>query len=154
MKKYVIALDISLSSTGVAIFSHDGEIVKLYTIETDSKSETQFRLKKIGKELIKIKKEYAFDKVLIEMGFGRYNISTQMLFRCHGVVQYIFSDVPQKYYYPMTIRKIVCGKGNVDKKFIRDFIYEKYNKVEFRNYDESDAVALGLAFFIDTGVLQ
>ena len=55
--EYIIALDMSLSSSGVAIFSQDGKLQKLITIETDAKSETQIRLKKIGKELEKIKKE-------------------------------------------------------------------------------------------------
>jgi len=51
--EYIIALDISLSSSGIAIFSQDGKLQKLITIETDAKSETQIRLKKIGKELDK-----------------------------------------------------------------------------------------------------
>ena len=55
--EYIIALDMSLSSSGVAIFSQDGKLQKLITIETDAKSETQIRLKKIGRELEKIKKK-------------------------------------------------------------------------------------------------
>lgn len=152
--EYVIALDLSLSSTGVAIFNQDGSIKKLVTIETDSKSETQIRLKKIGSELLKIKKEFPSKVVVVESGFTRYNISTQQLFKCHGVAQYIFSDIEQVYYYPMTIRKIVCGKGNVKKEFMRDFILEKYGNIKFRNFDESDAFSIGVCWFIDNGILK
>lgn len=152
--EYIIALDLSLSSTGVSIFNQDGRIQKIITIETDSKSETQFRLKKLGKELLKIKKEFSPIKIIIESGFTRFNISTQMLFRCHGVAQYIFSDIEQIYYYPMTIRKIVCGKGNVDKKTLQNFILNKYKNVKFKNMDESDSFGIGLAYFMDKGILK
>jgi crossover junction endodeoxyribonuclease RuvC len=151
--EYVIALDLSLSSSGVAIFSQDGKLKKLITIETDAKSETQIRLKKIGTELNKIKKEYKPKVVVSEHGFTRFHKSTQLLFMVHGISQYIYSDKEIVYYYPMTIRKIVCGKGNVDKEYVRDFINSKYGNIKFKNYDESDATAIGLAYFIDTGVI-
>ena len=152
--EYIIALDMSLSSSGVAIFSQDGKLQKLITIETDAKSETQIRLKKIGRELEKIKKEYKPKTIISEHGFYRFHKSTQLLFMCHGVSQYVFADKEIIYYYPMTIRKILCGKGNVDKEYVRDFINKKYPKIKFRNYDESDAVAIGMAFFIDKKIIK
>jgi Holliday junction resolvasome RuvABC endonuclease subunit len=75
--KNIIAIDISLSSSGVAIFSQDGKIKKLLTVETDSKSDTQIRLKKIADEMNEIKKEYKPSVVILEQGFSRFNISTQ-----------------------------------------------------------------------------
>jgi Holliday junction resolvasome RuvABC endonuclease subunit len=152
--EYIYALDLSLSSTGVAIFNQDGKIKKLLTIETDSKSETQIRLKKIGSEFLKIKKEYNPKVIVIESGFTRFNVSTQMLFRVHGLAQYIFSEIEQVYYYPMTIRKVVCGKGNVKKEQMRDFIIKKYGNIKFKNFDESDAFGIGLCWFMDKGILK
>ncbi len=151
---YVIALDLSLSCTGVAIFNQDGKIVKVTSIETDSKSETQIRLKKIGSELLKIKKQYNPKVIVVESGFSRYNTATQRLFEVHGVAKYVFSNVEQMYYYPMTIRKIVCGKGNEKKEFVRDFIIKKYGDIKFNNLDESDAYGIGLAYFIDKGIIK
>lgn len=152
--EYIIALDMSLSSSGVAIFSQDGKLQKLITIETDAKSETQIRLKKIGRELEKLRKEYKPRTVVSEHGFYRFHKSTSLLYMVHGISQYIFADTEIIYYYPMTIRKILCGKGNVDKEYVRDFINKKYPKIKFKNYDESDATAIGLSYFFDKGIIE
>ena len=144
----------SLSSSGVAIFSQDGKLQKLITIETDAKSETQIRLKKIGRELEKLRKEYKPRTVVSEHGFYRFHKSTSLLYMVHGISQYIFADTEIIYYYPMTIRKILCGKGNVDKEYVRDFINKKYPKIKFKNYDESDATAIGLSYFFDKGIIE
>lgn len=151
--QHIIAIDISLSSSGVAIFSQDGKIKKLLTVETDSKSGTQIRLKKIADEMNKIKKEFNPKIVVLEQGFSRFNVSTQQLFRCHGLINYIFWDIEQVYYHSTTIRKVVYGKGNIKKEVLRDFILEKHKDIEFRNLDESDAVGVGLCFFKDRGIL-
>jgi crossover junction endodeoxyribonuclease RuvC len=147
--KYIVGLDLSLSSTGVAIFNQDGKLKKVMTIETSPKLETQIRLKKIGEELLKIKKEYNPTISVLEEGFVRFNTSTKQLYRVHGIAQYIFADIEQKYYFPMTIRKIVCGKGNVDKEYMRNEVLKLFPKIKFKNYDESDAVGIGLAYFMD-----
>lgn len=151
---YIIALDLSLVSTGVAIFNEDGECVELNTIETSAKDDTQIRLKVIGDKILKIKKEYKIELVIIEQGFSRFNTATQMLFRVHGLINYLFSDVEQKYYHSTTIRKIVLGKGNAKKVEVQKYINEKYKNLNFKNYDESDAYAVGLAWFIEKGILQ
>ena len=154
MKEYVIAIDISLSSTGVAIFNLDGSIKKLITIETNSKDETQIRLKKIADEMFNIKKKYKPKIVIMERGFYRYNTSTEQVFRAHGIMNYVFWDIEQVYYHSTTIRKIVAGKGNLKKEQVRDYILSKYNNVTFLNYDESDSFAVGLTWFINNGILK
>lgn len=151
---YIFAFDLSLASTGIAIFSEDGTCEELVTIETNSKDETALRLKKIADKIIKLKKEYTPNLVLIEKGFSRYNTSTQQVFRVHGLVNYLFAGTKQKYYPSSAIRKTVVGIGNVKKKFVRDFISEKYGYLNFKNFDESDAVACGLAWFIEEGIIE
>lgn len=151
---YIIALDLSLVSTGVAIFNEDGKCVKLDTIETSAKDETKIRLKIIGDKIIKIKKEYKPILVLVEQGFSRYNVATQMLFRVHGLINYLFADTEQKYYHSTTIRKIVMGKGNAKKIEVQKYINDKYKNLNFKNYDESDSYAVGLCWFIERGILQ
>jgi len=151
---YIIALDLSLVSTGVAIFNEDGKCVKLDTIETSAKDETKIRLKVIGEKIIKIKKEYKPILVLVEQGFSRYNVATQMLFRVHGLINYLFADTEQKYYHSTTIRKIIMGKGNAKKIEVQKYINDRYKNLNFKNYDESDSYAVGLAWFIEKGILQ
>lgn len=151
---YIIALDLSLVSTGVAIFNEDGKCVKLDTIETSAKDDTKIRLKVIGEKILKIKKEYRPILVLVEQGFSRYNVATQMLFRVHGLINYLFADTEQKYYHSTTIRKIIMGKGNAKKIEVQKYINDKYKNLNFKNYDESDSYAVGLCWFIERGILQ
>ena len=150
----IIALDISLSSTGVAIFSEDGKIVKLLTVETKGDMDTPMRLSKIAKKMKEILSFYKPKTVVIEQGFTRFNTSTQQLFRVHGVVNYIFCKVEQIYYYPASIRKIVFGKGNLKKEEVQKLILENYGDIKFSTLDESDAYCTGLAYFKEKGIIQ
>jgi Holliday junction resolvasome RuvABC endonuclease subunit len=154
METYVYALDLSLNSTGVCIFSNDGKFVKAFTIDTKSENETKLKLQIIGNELKKIAKEYAPEILVIEQGFTRYNQSTQMIFRVHGLVNYLFAEYEQTYYPASSVKKIVGGKGNMTKEEIYWVIKEKYPKIKLQNYDESDAFSVGLTFFIKSGVIK
>ncbi len=151
-KKYVYSLDLSLNSTGVCIFTNDGQFIKSMTIDTNSEKETKLKLKKIGNEFIRLIKEYTPEIVLIEQGFTLFNTSTQAIFRVHGLVNYLFSQYEQIYYPATTIKKIIGGKGNMKKEEIQEVIYKKYPNVKFKNLDESDAFSIGEAYFIKKGI--
>jgi Holliday junction resolvasome RuvABC endonuclease subunit len=146
--KYVYALDLSQNSSGVCIFTNDGEFVKAFTIDTNGEKETRLKLKMIGNKFIEAMKEYPPDKVIIEQGFTLYNPSTQALFKVQGIVSYIFSDYEQIYYPASTVKKLVGGKGNMTKDEVQNAILKKYPKIKFKNTDESDAFALGLCYFM------
>ena len=149
MYKYVYALDLSLNSTGVCIFNSDGNFVKKLTIDTNGEKNTPQKLKMIAKHFIELIGKYPPEKVIIEQGFTRYNKSTQQIFRVHGLVNYLFSDYEQKYYPSSSVKKIVAGRGNIDKEELRRVIKLEYPKINFDTYDESDAFAVGLAYFIE-----
>ena len=151
-KKYVYSLDLSLNSTGVCIFTNDGQFIKSMTIDTNSEKETKLKLKKIGNEFIRLIKEYTPEIVLIEQGFTLFNTSTQAIFRVHGLVNYLFSQYEQIYYPATTIKKIIGGKGHMKKEEIQEVIYKKYPNVKFKNLDESDAFSIGEAYFIKKGI--
>jgi Holliday junction resolvasome RuvABC endonuclease subunit len=150
-EKYVYALDLSLNSTGVCIFTNDGIFVKAVTIDTKSLDESKLKLKMIGKEFIKLMREYMPTVVIIEQGFTLYNKSTQAIFKVHGIANYIFCEFEQIYYPATTVKKIVGGKGNMTKEEIRDIILKKYPKMKFNSLDESDAFALAMAYFAEHG---
>jgi len=154
MKKYVYALDLSQNSSGVCIFTNDGEFVKVFTIDTNSEKETKLKLKIIGNKFVETMKEYPPDIVVIEQGFTLYNPSTQAIFRTHGLVNYLFSEQEQIYYPASTVKKIVGGKGNMTKEEIHNAILKKYPKLKFKNYDESDAYSVGLTYFIKKGIIE
>lgn len=152
MATYTYALDLSLNSTGVCIFTNDGQLEKITTIDTNSEKETKLKLKKIGNEFIRLMKLYEPEVVVIEQGFTLFNNSTQAIFRVNGLVNYLFYKYEQIYFPATTIKKIVGGKGNMKKEEIRDIILKKYPDIKFNNLDESDAFSIGEAYFIKKGI--
>jgi Holliday junction resolvasome RuvABC endonuclease subunit len=151
-KKYVYALDLSLNSTGVCLFTNDGQFVKALTIDTHSEKETKLKLTIIGNEFLSLMKLYPPDTVIIEQGFSLFNASTQALFKVHGLVSYLFAEYEQIYYPATTVKKVVAGKGNMKKEEVRDIILKKYPMIQFSTLDESDAFSVGETYFIKKGI--
>jgi len=154
--KYFFGLDLSLNSTGIAVFTTDDmQFVETSTIAINKSSiemrETKNKLKYIGGELLKYKKEYNPEFIVIEQGFMRYIKSTAQLMRVAGVTEYIFSDIPQYYVPSTTIKKFLCGSGNSEKEKVALEILKIYPKIKFSTTDESDACALCVYWGIQKG---
>ena len=154
MTKYIYALDLSQNSSGVCIFTNDGKLVEKFTIDTNGEKETKLKLRIIGDEFVKTMKKYPPEIVVIEQGFTLYNPSTQAIFRVHGLVNYLFSEQEQIYYPASTVKKVIGGKGNMTKEEICNALNKKYPKIKFKNYDESDAFAVGITYFLRTGIIK
>jgi Holliday junction resolvasome RuvABC endonuclease subunit len=151
METYVYALDLSLNSTGVCIFTNDGKFVEAITIDTKSEDESKLKLRMIGKEFIRLIKKYTPEVIVIEQGFTLYNKSTQAIFRVHGIANYIFCNYEQIYYPATTVKKVVGGKGNMSKEELRNVILKENPDIKFNSFDESDAFAVGITYFKFTG---
>jgi Holliday junction resolvasome RuvABC endonuclease subunit len=151
--KYLFALDLSLSNTGVSIFSNDGCHVLTKSIDTKSGKDHQMKLKIIGDGLLELRKKYVPEIVIIEKGFTRFNLSTQALYKCAGLAQYLFYDVEQVFLAATTIKKEITGKGNAKKDEVRDCIVRMYPTVSFENYDQSDSYAIAVTYLKRKGVL-
>lgn len=151
-KKYVYGLDLSLNSTGVCLFTNDGQFVKALTIDTHSEKETPLKLGIIGKAFLELIEKYPPEIVIIEQGFSLFNASTQMLFRVHGLVNYLFAEYEQIYYPASTVKKVITGKGNVSKEEVRDAILKEHPEIKFKNFDESDAFGVGMTYFTKKGI--
>ena len=151
-KTYIFSLDLSLNSTGVCIFTNDGQFLRALTIDTHSEKETKLKLKIIGEKIINLIKDYPPSLVIIEQGFSLFNTSTQALFKVHGLINYLFSDYEQVYYAASTVKKVVTGKGNAKKEEVLRTIKTKYPNVVLRDLDQSDAFAVGETFFIKKGI--
>jgi Holliday junction resolvasome RuvABC endonuclease subunit len=145
----VVALDLSLSNTGVAIFDEKGIPFYAFSIPTNSKHSHGVRLKTIADRFYEVKNKYNISVVVLEQGFARWNISTQTLYKVHGVANYIFYDFEQIYYAPSSVKKIVSGCGKTDKGGIMKIVRANFPFLELKNEDESDAVSVGMAYFID-----
>lgn len=94
-----------------------------------------------------LKKEYRIDLVCVEGIFVHpgYNQSSQTLLKLHGFLMGYFLDVPFASIPPSVIKKIITGKGNAKKEEVRRILEESFN-FQFKNDDESDAMALLVAY--------
>lgn len=151
---YIIALDLSIANTGIAIYDQKASLIEVYSITTNPKNTHGIRLKQIAKFIINLRKVYPTKTAIIERAFSLHNTATQVLYRVHGIVNYIFSDCEQIYYAPNDIKKTITGSGKAEKKQVYEVIQELYPEIKFNNYDESDAAAIGLTYFIKKGVLE
>lgn len=153
MENYTLALDLSLSNSGVSVFNSDGYPEYIFSISTDSRAERGKRLRFIGDELQRITEEYDIVEVAIEKGFSRYNKSTQALYSVIGVALYILYEFPIFFYPSSTIKKQIAGKGNASKQSVQKEILRRYPDVEFEDLDQSDSVAVGVVHFMKKGIL-
>lgn len=148
-KKYIWGLDLSMSDSGIVIMDNNTPVF-IGNIPTDSKNTHGQRLKKIYDNLNVLKDEFPPKVVCIERGFNRFNISTAVLYRVHGVVNMLFYDIEQIYYPPKTIKETIL-KGNATKTELMNAIKKIYPNVEFKNDNESDAFAIVLTYLIKEG---
>jgi crossover junction endodeoxyribonuclease RuvC len=153
-EKYIWAFDLSLSCSGVTIFSEDAKVEKIFSVETKTEKTHQAKLKLIANRLLELKEKYEPKEIVIEQGFSRFNASTQAIFKVVGLCQYLFCEIPQYFYQPTLVKKTVGGKGNLKKEEVQEAVLKRYPEFIFRNMDESDSLALGITHFIHTGVLK
>lgn len=147
---YIYGLDLSMSCTGVTIFNSETlEPVLITSIPTKDKETHGKRLYTIAKELVNLKKQYAPKRVIIERTFHRFPVSTGVLYRVHGIANYVFYDVEQVYYSPKEVKAAII-KGNATKELVRKKIEKEYPEISFKNDDESDAMALIITDLIST----
>jgi Holliday junction resolvasome RuvABC endonuclease subunit len=143
---YIIALDISLKNTGVAVFEDTGTCVYTMSIPTLEKWPRHRRLKFIYDALLNLRDIFPCQSIVMERGFSRFNIATQVLFRVHGVVNLAFWDCAQTYYSIKEIRmELGCTTG--DKAVVGERVRALCPHVTPTNDDETDAMAAGLCYF-------
>lgn len=154
MSKYLYAFDLSMDCSGITIFNLETlQPTYIGSIKTNDKQTHGQRLKYIEDKIIELTGDYPPDSIAIERGFSRFNISTQVIYRVHGIVNKYFYNVKQVYYPPKSVKESIL-KGNATKKQVRSEIEKVYPDVVFQNEDESDSFAVGLTHMIKTGKLK
>jgi Holliday junction resolvasome RuvABC endonuclease subunit len=152
---YIYGLDLSLSCTGISIFKENGTPVKTLSIPTSSKDgEHGKRLKIIADVLLDLRKQYPVSLIVLESGFSRHALSTQILFKLRGLVDYLFYDVKEVAYAPSSIKKIIAGSGKADKSLVQERILKRFPNMIFENEDESDATGAIMCYFIENGTMK
>lgn len=143
-----------MENTGVTIFNLETkEPIYISSIPTNKKHTHGKRLYIIGQELIKLKDKYSPSIIAIERGFSRFNTSTQVIYRVHGLINYLFHDVDQVYYPPKKIKEAIV-RGDASKKLVREKIEKKYPDVKFDDEDQSDSFAIALTYLIENKLIQ
>lgn len=170
----VLSLDLSLSSTGFAIFKDD-KIIRVSRICTEGKELTlrskkhlsyeyfygspkeDLRMYYIATIINDLIDEYKITDVVIESTYIGKNAQTGMtLSKLKGftVCKCMYKDCNIHYLLPTEIRKALFSRGSSDKEMVHRYICRNY--VDLGEYsdktgknktsDLSDATATGIAF--------
>ncbi|MBE7896051.1 crossover junction endodeoxyribonuclease RuvC [Paenibacillus polymyxa] len=157
MSKYLYGFDLSMECTGLTIFELDTMKPILVTSISTShfkKSATHGqKLKYIEDRMLEIIKQYPPTVVTIERGFSRFNTSTQVIYRVHGIINKLFYQTEQIYYPPKTVKEAIC-RGDATKKYVQDTIKKVYSNIIFENEDESDSFAVALTYLIKNKLIE
>ena len=152
--KHILCLDVSLNSTGYAIFTHSNNLVTYGTINT-SKIELRNpevyseKVLHIFNELRKLNNEYEIDLILIERSFVQFNKATKAIQRVFGVIDLLFNKIEMILISPLSTKTLLCGsKKNIDKIDVLQEINFNYNlDLKLKDNDIADAIALAFYYF-------
>lgn len=157
----ILAQDLSLNSPAFAVLEvveGEVEILHLSHLKTNTKKEHGYRLLQIYNHIKNIYEEHPdLDAVVREKGFSRFPKVTQSLFKVVGVsdiIAYInkFNTVHE--IAPTSVKKFITGNGKASKDDVADSVNTYLGtNINFKTDDESDAVAVGIAFLIQKKVL-
>jgi Holliday junction resolvasome RuvABC endonuclease subunit len=151
---YLYGFDLSMDQSGIVIFDLDTLLpIHIDSFKTKEKETHGRRLLHIWEESKKLKEKYPPKEVAIERGFSRFNVSTQVIYRTHGIINLLFCATKQTYYPPKTVKEAIV-RGDATKKRVREVIEKKYPDVVFNNEDESDAFAVALTWLIKNGKIE
>ncbi len=129
-KKFILAIDPALSTTGYAIIDYDTEeIVHLDKFTTTNKLSQDERIDAIISKLYSIAKEYAISHIVLEDGFcglnARTNLSLSAL-RGGIIAVFRFTEHEVQHMLPSVIRKLFGCGGNAKKEQVAEKVTELY----------------------------
>lgn len=161
-KHIILAMDLSLSSPGFAILAitDDGDPIVLEKsfVKTNAKKPHGYRIDQVMSEMERYYLAYKPEHVVREKGFSRFPAVTQTLFKIVGssdVMAHWHESEPVEEIAPTSVKKLVTGDGRASKQEVEKTLMTLLQIDDpnyFVNDDESDAVAVGLAFYIREGL--
>lgn len=152
----ILAMDLSLSCPAFAVLKVENgvpEVVHLSHIKTNTKKTHGYRMFEIYNHMKEIYELHPdIDEVVREKGFSRFPSVTQTLFKVVGIsdvcaYKHGFDTIHE--YAPTTVKKAISGTGKGTKDDVASClaIYFSTN-INFKNDDESDAVAVGICHLL------
>ena len=157
--KYILGLDISLTSTGYAVCRLDRgklEVIDKGRIRTYASQPFGVRLMRIKSRIDILLEIYPIDLIVKEGGFTR-GFSTQQIFRAVGVCELACAEGGHEKIEeiaPTSVKKYVAGYGKATKEEVALGVMDFVGEMEFESDDVSDAVAVVIAYLVREGVLK
>jgi Holliday junction resolvasome RuvABC endonuclease subunit len=157
---YLYGLDLSLSNTGIAIV--DLNTYKPILVDsvktTKHKNLNEYddhkeRIKLITDKFEELIHIYEPEIVTIEYPFVRFNKATKAVMKVHGVAQRWFYQYKQIYYAPTTLKSTIAH-GKASKELLQERLLKEYPYIEFKNEDESDALACCVTYLIKNKLIK
>ncbi|MFE8702907.1 crossover junction endodeoxyribonuclease RuvC [Cytobacillus sp. FJAT-54145] len=136
----ILAIDASLTFSGIAITTFSKEIIFLYTIKTSSENHIEQRILFVYKTLLKIIEEHNIKLLLVE---NNYTGGSKEVNWVIGIIYLLAAEkkIPIKSYAPASIKKAVTGNGRANKKEIKLAIQKIYGDLK-TNEHVRDALGL------------
>lgn len=171
-KHITLAMDLSLAQPGFSVLAITDEgypiILETSHVKTNAKKPHGERLIEIADEIERLLHDYNPQHVVREKGFSRFPAVTQALFKVVGVSDYVLCECGEfnpNYELPKTIdeiavtsvKKLVTGNGKASKSDVEKSVRKRLqiDRVSyFANDDESDAAAVGLAYYVKNGLIE
>ena len=152
----ILSIDPGFEKVGWAIFDKTGTSNSDFTfitsdlIKTSKTTLHELRLRIIYDTLNKIIKKQKIEHLVIEKLFFFKNKKTVLeVSQAVGVIELAASNnaIPITRLTPLEIKQIITGYGTADKKSVQKMIkLELGDAIIFKDDDESDAIACGLAY--------
>ncbi|PIZ62275.1 crossover junction endodeoxyribonuclease RuvC [Candidatus Roizmanbacteria bacterium CG_4_10_14_0_2_um_filter_39_13] len=152
----ILSIDPGFEKVGWAIFDKTGTSNSDFTfitsdlIKTSKTTLHELRLRIIYDTLNKIIKKQKIEHLVIEKLFFFKNKKTVLeVSQAVGVIELAASNnaIPITRLTPLEIKQIITGYGTADKKSVQKMIrLELGDQIIFKDDDESDAIACGLAY--------
>lgn len=164
----VLAADLSLNRPGFSkLRIQNGQIVNVDTWSIDNKT------KKTNKHIGEILKEIAdwFDNALDDnnvkffvrekavknYGRTRGSMATSAILQVVGIADYMLHKKKGASWYeiyPVSVKKLITGNGKAEKQEVADALIEYVGSHEYKNDDESDATAVGIAWLVSNNQIK
>lgn len=159
----ILSFDTSLSSPGAAVIDvkrRKATVVAVSHTKTDSKDNYAIRGAQIEHWAHLFAREHrrgGYDVILREAyagSFGNHSIFSAWAAVDRGI-NYLGLDFTEKPIPQSTVKLAVVGKGKAEKEEVEEAVRKLTGYTgEFATNDESDAVAVGLAYAIKNGLID
>ena len=161
----LVAVDPSLRRPGFCLLQYHADTRSVELLRRDivpNKTKTKFKkrgeiINEIGKMFLDYITPKIVQVIVRERGFSRFNAETQAYHAVIGALEMILWDRKEMWFQelvPKSVKKIITGSGLASKEEVAGALDNYLEHPIWRADDESDAVAVGIAWLIENGYME